>query len=72
MGSLLPLSIWKTFGVIYWWVPFVASPVFSLAGTFLMVGYVDFKESIKGSAFWTVLAVMQLLGILLSLGVVLD
>lgn len=81
IGSILPLFIWKTFGYTHWSVPFLCSPLFAIAGTFVMVGYVGFKDKLSApdgnggtifSAFWSVLGILQLIGILICLGVVLD
>jgi len=83
VGTLLPLSIWKLTELmyVYWWLPFIASPIFALGGASLMVGYFGFKDSFSAtddrgnkiySAFWSVLAIMELIGLLIALGVVLD
>lgn len=80
-GTLLPLSVWKMFGYPHWAVPFLCSPFFSLVGTIIMVGYVGFKDKFSAaddrgnailSAFWSVLALLQIIGILICLGVVLE
>jgi hypothetical protein len=83
VGTLLPLSIWKYTELmyVYWWLPFIASPIFALGGATLMVGYWGVKDKFSAvddrgnaifSAFWSVLALMELIGLLIALGVVLD
>lgn len=81
VGTLLQLSVWKLFGYAHWVIPFLCSPIFSLAGTVTMVGYVGFKESFSVkddtgnsalSAFWSVLIILQLIGTLICLGVILE
>lgn len=81
VGTLLPLSIWNIFGFPHWLIPFLISPIFSLLGTVIMVGYIGFKEPFSEpddmgnsilSAFWSVFALLQLIGILICLGVVLE
>lgn len=80
-GSLLPLSVWKMFGYSHWAIPFLCSPLFALAGTVIMVGYFGIKDKLSApdgdggtifSAFWTVLALLQVIGFLICLGVVLE
>jgi hypothetical protein len=80
-GTLLPLSVWKVFGYAHWAIPFVCSPLFAFVGTVIMVGYVGFKDKLSASddrgnaifsAFWSVLALLQLIGLLICLGVVLE
>jgi hypothetical protein len=80
-GTLLPLFIWKTFGYNHWSIPFLCSPIFAFVGTVIMVGYVGFKDRLSAqddrgnailSAFWSVLALLQLIGALICLGVVLE
>lgn len=81
VGTLLPLSVWKVFGFSHWAVPFLCSPLFAIAGTIIMVGYVGLKDKVSGqddtgtsifSAFWSVLALLQIIGLLICLGVVLE
>jgi hypothetical protein len=68
-------------GYPHWVVPFLCSPFFALIGTIIMVGYVGFKDKFSAaddrgnsvlSAFWSVLALLQLIGLLICLGVVLE
>lgn len=81
VGTLLPLCVWNLFGVPHWVVPFLCSPIFSIIGTIIMVGYVGFKEPFSApddmgnsilSAFWSVLGILQIIGVLICLGVVLE
>lgn len=81
VGTLLQLSVWKIFGYGHWALPFLCSPIFSLVGTIIMVGYVGFKEPFSAkddrgnavlSAFWSILAILQLMGVLICLGVVFE
>lgn len=87
-GTLLPIAIWKTdAGNAYilnggGWLPFLLSPVFALLGTVFMAGYINFKEKfvtvdpIDGtksySAFWLILIIMQILGVLVALEAVME
>jgi hypothetical protein len=87
-GTLLPIAIWKTdAGSSYIlsggsFLPYLLSPTFALLGTVFMAGYVNFKEKfitvdpIDGtkaySAFWLILIIMQILGVLVALEAVME
>lgn len=87
VATLFQIAIWKTDEGRQWiydggqWLVFVLTPVYSLIGSAIMVGYIGFKDKFVAkddqgnsvySAFWLVYLLLQFMSFLIALEAVLE
>lgn len=87
VATLFQIAIWKTPEGRQWiynggqWLVFLLTPVYSVIGSAIMVGYIGFKDKFVAkddqgnnvySAFWLVCILLEVMGLLIALEAVLE